>query len=328
MAPRIAKARSKSTRGKVSTVANPELVKRHFENRFKSDSLNSFWRFGGVAKPTIGDLRYQLLTVGHSPKSKLLREDLEEQIRVHVHGQLAYRKSSKADLMKFISDRGLVVAEASGTVNAPSKKQFAETLVKADKDRKFTRLFDLPPELRLCIFDFHFADFVRQRGLKSPSQPPLTLTCRTIRHCALPLFFQQCKFSIDLSVSPSDADWPEDAIVPGPLHLNPSSETFLCHIPHRHLRHLRALSVCYIDRHVRDRAAKYDAVYHTTRVDIKLDRTSPLLAALRGHSRDCDRVVKGELTATMQEMNVELRKLVQKAGEEWYQKATDATVRY
>ncbi len=166
----------------------------------------------------------------------MLHEDLAELVRTKVYGLLGYSKLQNAELQKFVDARGLTVAKK------PTKKMLVKVLVDADQNRQFTRLFDLPPEMREMIAAFYLSEFNRQDGLHYPNQPPLARTCRQLRHDVLPLFFKQAKFEIEFSLE-VDAKWPDTSIAPGPSQMTNVSAAFLSRIPRKYMRDLRKLQV-------------------------------------------------------------------------------------
>ena len=115
------------------------------------------------------------------------------------------------ELRRFAQDRGL---------NLPSsivRKQLIEILETADKSAQFPRMLELPAELRVRIYEYHFVWFAddhasRARSIKDPGdtetprddehrciyllhkQPPITKVCRILREESLDIFYDTITF--------------------------------------------------------------------------------------------------------------------------------------
>lgn len=99
-------------------------------------------------------------------------------------GLLSYDKYPIEELKRFATDRGLQLP-----LSRVSRSRLIESLELADDDATFDRFDDLPPEIRLDVFDLHFC-FLAPTMDSRAMQPPVTLASRTFRHEALPLFFK------------------------------------------------------------------------------------------------------------------------------------------
>lgn len=102
-------------------------------------------------------------------------------------GLLSYGYYTKANLQVFVEDRRL-----QDTIPATAtKSEMIAGLEKADDDATFSRFVELPPELRVRIYEYHFHTF---GSVDTPAQPPVTLVSRLLREEALPLFYEIGRF--------------------------------------------------------------------------------------------------------------------------------------
>jgi hypothetical protein len=149
------------------------------------------------------------------------------------------------ELQRFINDRGIAVPRRDRN----DKLLLAEALIEADKKRTFTKLFDLPPELRKLIYEFYVCDFGNmmdrvtlrtvKNPLESPAQPPLAQVCRTLRQEVLPVFYSTCHFRI--SLRQRRCAWPER----GRLPLEDHSLLFLKHLSSADLGSMRKFELYF-----------------------------------------------------------------------------------
>jgi hypothetical protein len=77
-----------------------------------------------------------------------------------------------------------------------TKKALAKALTRADEERTFSRLFDLPQELRDLIYTFYVDGFGLEDGSRSlivhkPTYPPLARVNRTLRDEVLPIYYEK-----------------------------------------------------------------------------------------------------------------------------------------
>lgn len=94
------------------------------------------------------------------------------------------------ELKLFLTQRGLML---------PSTGRIAPSVLKAkledaDDNVTFAGFSDLPPEVRLCIYELYFSS-LEQPLLDTNCQPPITLASRMTRQEALPLFYAGRRFT-------------------------------------------------------------------------------------------------------------------------------------
>ncbi|EME83913.1 uncharacterized protein MYCFIDRAFT_172983 [Pseudocercospora fijiensis CIRAD86] len=113
------------------------------------------------------------------------------------------RGNARNKLLRFCNQRGLSVNSASA-----SKPELISTLEHADATPTFERMADLPPEIRLMIFDFHYAPLgddprnhrdLRWNSTSPPIPPPLQQACvRLWPACAEP-YYQECDLVVEVN---------------------------------------------------------------------------------------------------------------------------------
>lgn len=119
------------------------------------------------------------------------RERTIEVLHRFERGLLAYDRSSKSELRVFVRNRGLQDTIPATTL----KPKMLALLEAADNAATFDRFLELPPELRLRVYELHFDSF----GLVDiAEQPPIAMVSRIIRREALPLFYHISCFTFTI----------------------------------------------------------------------------------------------------------------------------------
>ncbi|KAK5171377.1 uncharacterized protein LTR77_004521 [Saxophila tyrrhenica] len=190
--------------------------------RFRSARNGSYCQltYPVTSKPKKRDLIEQLKRHGYRAKTRLTHAQLLELVHANVHEYIEFRKIRLSKLERFAHARGLELPEEA------TKDALVPVLIKADNERQFSKIFDLPPELRVLIEEFHLSDFARRWGLLCLNQPPLARTCRLLRNDVLPLFYSHCKFIISFDIERAPACVPGDEDTPGELVLTQATQKF------------------------------------------------------------------------------------------------------
>ncbi|EME82371.1 uncharacterized protein MYCFIDRAFT_175908 [Pseudocercospora fijiensis CIRAD86] len=123
---------------------------------------------------------------------------------IHIRNQCGFSDYQKCDideLRNFCTSRGLLpLPELEGKNKRQRKKLLGQHLQDADDNSTFNRFMDLPPELRVNIYEFYFHDL--QAKFKpfdwSPdipkTQPPITTPSRLVRKESLSVFYDLLTF--------------------------------------------------------------------------------------------------------------------------------------
>ncbi|KAK4496630.1 hypothetical protein PRZ48_012610 [Zasmidium cellare] len=161
---------------------------------YRQRSGDRYWRLNDYITATIPELRERARQAGYPTPKNIDNQDLIEIIH-RIDRQLPnYNTCKITRLRKFAKDRGLVRRP-----NLFDEEYLINALTAADVEIKPFPLLDLPPELRLHVYEWYMAGFPRE--LQSPIQPPLTRVCRLIRKESTPIFYQACHFRINMSPS-------------------------------------------------------------------------------------------------------------------------------
>lgn len=170
-----------------------EPYDRKYHRKYQKDT---YWMLGFYLDKSVGELKEYLKTHGYlnryntgSTKAVLL-----DAIGRYQRGLLSYGRYSTKKLREFCHARALRTPKAAET------SQLVRILENADDTATFPRFFQLPAELRIRIYEFHFSDYDDMST--QHRQPPLTLIPR-IRAEALPIFYGCVTFAWDLSISQS-----------------------------------------------------------------------------------------------------------------------------
>ena len=165
---------------------------------FKAPKYDLYWQLRERSATNKQGLKDILSSAGYEVKKSAKKNELRSLVQRVSMGRLCYDKCSHLELNEFAITRRLVDAGKS-----PTKRWLADRLMADDDHCSFTRMFDLPPELRKLIYEFYISDF-NEESLEEPTQPPLARTCRMMRNEVLPLFYSTCTFDLKFSTMPSN----------------------------------------------------------------------------------------------------------------------------
>ena len=123
------------------------------------------------------------------------KERLGELLQRDACGMLCYEAIPVTELETFCVDRKLVKAHQN-----PTKRWLVERLLEADKNPKFEKFLELPPEVCKKIIICYVRDF--PNPLSRAYQPPLAKVCRELRQKTLPIFYETCSFTVKYYCDP------------------------------------------------------------------------------------------------------------------------------
>ncbi|KAK3055359.1 hypothetical protein LTR09_003913 [Extremus antarcticus] len=263
--------------------------------RWESNSFDTYWRLASISRPTDEDLRQSLSDVGYDPPKTRAREELVELIQADSFRFIAYSRLLYDELLTFIVDRKLPFTVVSSLerhkIGAPlsfarSKEMLVETLIDADRTRQFTKLFQLPTELRDRVFEYYVSDFNRDTGLYRPSQPPLARTCRALREDVLPIFHQLCKFRVEFTGGLLKRASMTTGTTDGALRMTDTAVAFFSKVPSMYLRDFRTLQAMFTGgRFEFDGAFKKRFISAPLFLDVSIDTCPTICRILENHAK-------------------------------------------
>lgn len=148
---------------------------------------DEYWKIENWNHYSNSRLRNELRSRNYKVTSSANNTRLLQAVSRYQRGLLSYHVCSIKELKTFCSRRGIQMPTDGHT----SKNELVAMLEDADEAFQFSRFLDLPPELRLQVFELHCSSF---QSLIQPVQPPITRASRLLRHEALPIFYSTCLF--------------------------------------------------------------------------------------------------------------------------------------
>lgn len=124
-------------------------------------------------------------------------------------GMMSYHKCSVKELRKFCKTRGLHVDTRTNwtakDVQRLDKDSLRRILEYSDEHAKFTKFLDLPPELRLMVYEYSF-DVVQGSENKDWREkvfglepPPIASVSKLLRREVLPQFYAPGKLTVNMT---------------------------------------------------------------------------------------------------------------------------------
>lgn len=158
----------------------------------ETHEYNEYWTLSRHDRPKKEELLQIVKEQGRIVTRYTLKWQAVEMQNLTDRGFLPYESEaiSVEELMRFIRNRGLPLPDTPEADRAACVK----ILEAADENQSFPRFTELPPELRERIYKLYLAEM--PEVLLFPAQPPLTRTCKLLRHEALPLFYQATAFKL------------------------------------------------------------------------------------------------------------------------------------
>ncbi|KAK3647899.1 hypothetical protein LTR56_007873 [Elasticomyces elasticus] len=150
---------------------------------YRGGSVREYWKLEDHSRKTAGEAKRELIKRGFFTQKSIGKERCIALLGRADRGYLSYEKYDETELRRFCESRSLSIAAESTT----SKADLVAVLEQADDTWTFP-LLDLPPELRLQIYDHHFAIY-NHLEVTNVVPPPVTAVCRQLRNEALPLFY-------------------------------------------------------------------------------------------------------------------------------------------
>ncbi|KAF7186715.1 hypothetical protein HII31_11947 [Pseudocercospora fuligena] len=172
--------------------------------------------------------------------SRCTTDELNDMVRRAERGLLLYECCTKAELLGFCNQRGLVA-----TGGHTSKHELVAMLKHADSTQLFEKIHDLPRELALMIFDaYHLNLRSNPRNQRDadvtwcpgspPTPSPLQQACSRLWPECIEPYYQECEPVVELNCVWDDAD---------PIRLSRFTEEALGATPDSWFKHIRRVLV-------------------------------------------------------------------------------------
>ncbi|KAK5717464.1 hypothetical protein LTR17_016078 [Elasticomyces elasticus] len=155
----------------------------HYHPWYRGGSVQEYWKLENHSRKTAGEAKRELIKRGFFTQKSIGKERCVALLGRADRSYLSYGKYEGTELRRFCGSRSLNIA----AVSTASKADLVAALEQADDAWTFP-LLDLPPELRLQIYDHHFATY-KHLEATNVVPPPVTTVCRQLRKEALPLFY-------------------------------------------------------------------------------------------------------------------------------------------
>lgn len=163
------------------------------------DYWKVFWPPGARSKK---DFRQELQRRRIDMSNSARWDDLNMALKRTLLGLSLHKSTSHVELRKIIRERGIEMEPYASPL---------KSLFKADEERKFDKLLDLPPELRNRIYQYHFASFYQP--IYAAEQPPISKISRQLRKETLGLFYSSCTFRFAMeAIRPRGRRFKMDAV--------------------------------------------------------------------------------------------------------------------
>jgi hypothetical protein len=149
--------------------------------RTKLGEANQYWKLGESRDLSVQVLKERLKFKAYYFTNKATKARLLHLLSRGERGLFIYEKYAVAELKRFCANRQIRLPEVERKANLIGH------LEREDENGTFTRLLDLPPELRNRIYTLHFEGF---EPMLRPIPPPIACVSRQMRQETLLLFYQ------------------------------------------------------------------------------------------------------------------------------------------
>jgi hypothetical protein len=146
---------------------------------------NTYWMLGSLLRRCADEMRQELERRGYPCREYDSKAVLADSLGRLERGLLCYNRCNASELRLFCESRGI-------STRAATVSRLTRILEDADDEVSFPRFFELPPEIRVVIYEYHFNGY--ETMTHKHHQPPLTLACNQLRLEALPVFYKCVTF--------------------------------------------------------------------------------------------------------------------------------------
>lgn len=161
-------------------------------HRPHSSKAISYWKLSCIQHHTIQTAEEALRDLNFEFSASANKARLLKLLHRAERGSLSYDTCSERELLRFIKDRKLTGLPHERNAG---KGRLISFLEQADDYATFNSFVSLPVELRMVVYDHHFASLPI---VALPVQPPVSMVSRLLRKETLPAFYQKAhiKFKI------------------------------------------------------------------------------------------------------------------------------------
>ena len=157
-------------------------------------AFDRYWRLDERHQSSVS-LRDELSAFGFtSTELRIPNYRLQDLLRRVHQGLLCYQRCTEQELLKFARDRNIPQRMSKTWRSDTPKDILVKLLEHADEQLSFTKFLDLPPEVRVRIYELHDEDF--DAVLSTPTLPPLARTCKLLQREVSPIFYKRHTFWI------------------------------------------------------------------------------------------------------------------------------------
>ncbi|EMC97054.1 hypothetical protein BAUCODRAFT_436962 [Baudoinia panamericana UAMH 10762] len=175
-------------------------------------------------------------------------------------GRLSHHTLTNRELRERIASRKIDASEVISKYRKGPREELLRLLEDDDMHPKFHRFSELPPELRVKLYEYYVGEF--RQPIYAPSQPPLSKTSSLLRRELLPIFYASCSFKIRLTRT----DGRERALVTMPTRML----LFLHGTRPEHFALIKAIHICVAAGPMSFRASGQDDLMKVLEMQITL----------------------------------------------------------
>jgi hypothetical protein len=161
----------------------------------------AYWKLPDFNTQTTKQLHRELNDRGYRIASGTRKAQLVYHRERHERNLPSYVKYTAAELGKFARARGLIPSSGK----APSKLDLIDLLSEADENPRFERFAELPPELRVLVYEHYVEGFCDVENTLLP--PPLALMSKQLMKEVMPVFYERSVFKLRYRQSNTSDQW-------------------------------------------------------------------------------------------------------------------------
>ncbi|SMR64016.1 unnamed protein product [Zymoseptoria tritici ST99CH_3D1] len=138
---------------------------------------SDYWKLRKYGFASVVHMKRFLQSVGYHCNTSHTKSKMTALLARYEQDFLSYSKCTIRELKSFVVQRDLAI-------ESHRKSSMIQSLEEADDNITFDKFLDLPPEVRERIYGNHL-DSLNLKGLVNALPPPITRTCKVVRHESL-----------------------------------------------------------------------------------------------------------------------------------------------